>query len=64
MNLLTKTRPLWQLMIVLACFVVPVSAGITYFVGGIGPMIASLIACAVILPLIALTVKPHFARER
>ena len=51
-------------MIALACFVVPVSAGITYLVGGIGPMIASLITCAVILPLIAFRVRPHFARDR
>lgn len=36
-------------MIALACFVVPASAAVAYFLGGTGPLVADLVACAVIL---------------
>jgi hypothetical protein len=45
----TKWRPLRERMLILACFVVPVSGAVTYVIYGTGALIADLIACAVIL---------------
>ena len=53
-HLWSRPRPLWQRIVALACFVVPASAAIAYFLGGPGVLVADLVVCLVILSAIAL----------